>query len=122
MKIIQWLANPIIQIISFCIILVGSNYFGGPYGFFIYRASKEGDAFALVGAAGIIITLISLVVSYKMRSVVQFSGLVCMIISLAMFLSDKTAVAFRDILPLLTLLLFITVMIMVTRKTFFKSV
>ena len=122
MKIIQWLANPIIQIISFCIILVGSNDFGGPYGFFIYRASKEGDGFALVGAAGIIITLISLIVSYKIRSVVQFSGLVCMIISLAMFLSDKTTVAFRDILPLLTLLLFITVMIMVTRKTFFKSV
>ena len=122
MKIIEWLTNPIMQIICFCIILVGSNDFGGPYGFFIYRASKEGEGFALMGVVGIIITLISFIVSYKIRSIVQFSGLVCMIISLAMFLSNKTVVAFRDMLPLFTLLLFITVMIMVTRKTFFKAV
>lgn len=123
MKILQILSNPLAQIISFCIILVGSANFGGPYGFFLYRAGQEGYLFAIIGIAGIIITLISLFLQERSKLTLQFSGALLMIISLLVFFFSSqhfmNMYAFKDVLPLLTLFLFIAIIVLVTRQ-FFK--
>lgn len=118
MTIISLFSHPVTQIISFCIILVGSPYFGGPYGFFLYHAFLEVYPFAIIGVLAIGVTLISLF--FPARGYMQLAGLLLMIASLAVFfLSSQNfmnAAAIREVLPLLTLLLFITVAVLVTKK------
>jgi len=122
MKIIQILSGPAVQILSFCIILVGSPEFGGPYGFFLYHALLEAYVFAVIGVAGIIITALSFINNGKKVIVIQFIGALTMIASLLVFFfsSDHfmNMYAFTQIIPLLTLFLFIAIVALITRRFF----
>lgn len=119
MKFMQVLSNPLLQVISFSIILVGSPYFGGPYIFFIYRALLEGYTFAIIGIIAILVTLVSLFLPAK--GYIQLAGLALMIASLAVFfLSSQNftnASTLRELIPLLTFLLFVVVVVLVSKKT-----
>jgi hypothetical protein len=120
MKIITLLSHPVSQVISFCIILVGSPYFGGPYGYFIYNALFQKYWFAEVGAVGILLTLASLLISAQFHSLAQLIGLLFMILSLSIFfLSSKgqNAYSFYQWLPVLTLLLFLIIAVLVIKNT-----
>ncbi|SFQ30694.1 hypothetical protein SAMN05444277_108146 [Parafilimonas terrae] len=119
MKLTQLLSHPIIQIISFCIIIVGSANFGGPYGFFLYHAVQEGYIYAIIGIAGIVVTLVSLI-NKKNAITIQFIGVTLMVISLLVFFFSSehfmNMYAFKDVLPLLTLFLFIAIIALVVIK------
>lgn len=119
MKLIQIFSSPVVQIITFCIILVGSAEFGGPYGFFLYRAVQEGYLYAIAGIIGILITALSFSNNSR-NSVIQFSGLVLMVLSLLIFFFSSedfmNMYVFKQVLPLVTLLLFIMVVVAVTSK------
>jgi hypothetical protein len=119
MKFSQFLSHPLLQVISFCIILVGSPYFGGPYGFFIYRALLEGYTFAIIGITAILLTLLS--IFFPLRGYIQLVGLLLMIISLGVFfLSSQNfmnASTLKELIPLLSFLFFITVVVFVSKTT-----
>ena len=119
MKLTQLLSHPIIQVISFCIIIVGSPNFGGPYGFFLYHAVQEGYIYAIIGIAGIVITLTGLI-SKENAITIQFIGATLMVISLLVFFFSSehfmNMYAFKDVLPLLTLFLFIAIAALIIIK------
>lgn len=54
------LSHPLMQLFSFCIILVGSAYFGGPYIWFLYHAVQEVYAYAVFGWLALAITVASI--------------------------------------------------------------
>ena len=125
MKYLQILSHPVTQTISFCMVLVGSPYFGGPFGFFIYHSALEGYVYGIVGIVAIIITLVALLLKDKIGSYVQFSGLLLMLLSMGIFFFSSqhfiNADTFNEALPLLTLLLFLVVMVFVARKSILQS-
>ncbi|MBN8837164.1 MAG: hypothetical protein J0I09_07895 [Sphingobacteriia bacterium] len=118
MKIIQWLSHPLMQIISFCFLLVGSPYFGGPFIFFLYHAFFEAYAYALIGMVAIVVTLVSLFIPAK--GYLQLTGLILMVASLLVFFFSSqhfmNASVFREGAPLLTLVLFVMISIFVVKK------
>jgi hypothetical protein len=119
MKLMQLLSHPVIQIISFCIIIVGSANFGGPYGFFLYHAVQEGYVYAIIGIAGIVITIAS-IIGKENAITIQFIGAALMVISLLVFFFSSehfmNMYAFTDVLPLLTLFLFIAITALIVIK------
>jgi hypothetical protein len=114
------LGHPAMQLFSFCIILVGSAYFGGPYIFFLFHAVQEGYLYAIIGCAAIAITLASVFLRGKSSERLQFTGVALMVLSLLVFFFSSehfmNMYVYRQIVPLLTLVLFITVAVVVTRK------
>ena len=121
MKYLQILSHPVSQVISFCMVLVGSPYFGGPFGFFIYHSALEGFAYGLIGILAVVVTLTAVFVKNKLGSYIQFGGLLLMLISMGIFFFSSqhfiNADTFSQALPLLTLLLFLIVIILVIRNT-----
>lgn len=119
MKLIQILTNPLVQVISFCIILVGSPEFGGPFGFFIFHAAQEGYAFAIIGAIAIVLTLAPFIMT-RISSYLQISGSLLMVISFLLYIFSSThfrnVSTFHEIIPLATLLIFVIVIILVLQK------
>lgn len=117
--------HPIIQVLSFSVILVGSPHFGGPYVFFLYRGGIEGYLYALLGLLAIIVTIISCFLVKAKRAAIQSLGTFLMVASLVVFFFSSTnfmnMYAFRDLLPLVTLLVFFLIAIAVIRQ-FFKTV
>lgn len=114
------LTHPLIQAISFCILLVGSPDFGGPYGFFVYHSALEGYTYGVTGILAIVVTLVSLAVKSKTSVRMQLAGIALMLLSLGIFFFSSyqfiNASTFHDIVPLLTLLLFLTVLVLVIEK------
>lgn len=119
-QLIRILSFPLVQILSFCIILVGSPYFGGPYLYFVFGSFKEGYAYGILGMIGIVLTLISLFI--KARGYMQVAGLIIMIASLVVFFfasSWKNAkVTLLNLTALATLVLFMVVCAAVYIKIF----
>ena len=113
-------SHPLMQLLSFLIILVGSAYFGGPYGFFLYHAMQLGYIYAIIGCIAVVITLASVFMRGKAMDLMQFIGSILMVLSLLVFFFSSQHFinmhAFREIIPFLTLLLFVTVTVLVVRK------
>ena len=118
------LSHPVAQLFSFCILLVGSAYFGGPYIYFLWHAVQEFLAYAIFGWMGIIITICALFFQGRSNAVLQFIGGCVMVVSLLVFFFSAehfmNMYVFRQILPLITLGLFVAVMVFVVKK-FTKS-
>lgn len=108
------------QLASFCIILVGSAYFGGPYIWFLYHAVQELYSYAVFGWMAIVITLASVFMRGYGRTVMQFIGACLMVVSLLVFFFSSEGFmnmyVYRQLLPLLTLALFVAVIVFVFRK------
>lgn len=113
------LTHPVIQILSFSIILVGSPYFGGPFAYFVLGSFKEGYLFGILGVAGMLLTLVSLFL--KAKGYMQMGGLLLMLSSLAIFFFSSTwenaTITILNALALSTLLLFVMIAVLVTIKT-----
>ena len=118
MKWSNIITYPIIQVFSFCIILISGPYFGGPYGFYLYHAVQEGLAFAITGLLGIVLCLLSLVI-YK--TALQLTGTLLMLLSLAIYFWPphwhNSSGTFQEPVPLLTLLLFLIISALFIIKT-----
>jgi hypothetical protein len=118
--ILKILRHPLMQLFSFCIVLVGSPSFGGPYILFLYHGVQEVLAYAIFGWMGIALTCSSLMVSGRGMAVLQFIGLCVMLVSLVVFVFSgehfMNIWVWRQIVPLLTLGLFGVVAGIVVRK------
>lgn len=117
-QLIAILTHPVIQILSFSIILVGSPYFGGPFAYFVFGSFKEGYLFGILGIVGMLLTLVSLFL--KAKGYIQMGGLLLMLSSLAIFFFSSTwtnaAITLTNTIALITLLLFILVGMLITLK------
>lgn len=116
------LEHPLTQLLSFSIVLVGSAYFGGPFIWFIYHAVQEMLLYAIVGSIALVITFASVFIGGTKRVLIQFIGACLMVLSLLIFFFSSqhfmNMYVYRQALPVLTLLLFMTVIVFVTRKQF----
>lgn len=116
--LVNFLSYPLTQVLSFCIILVGSPYFGGPYLFFVYGSFKEAYVYGILGMLGIVVTLVSLFA--PVRGYMQVAGNMLMILSLAVFFFSSTwtnaTVTLYSIPALMTLLLFVLISILVAYR------
>lgn len=121
MKLAQVLSHPVVQIISFCIILISGPYFGGPYGFYLFHAVQEGYAFAIVGVLAIIVTLLS---AFVYRPTLQLSGTALMLASLAIYFTPphgkNSYDGFVQVVPLITMALFVIIIILVVQRNILK--
>lgn len=120
MTIVKILGHPVMQLFSFCIILVGSAYFGGPFIFFLFNAVQEAYVYAIIGWMGLTATLASLFLRGRGMLVMQFIGIVLMVASLLVFFFSAqhfmNMYVYRQVVPLLTLGLFVAVTCVVVRK------
>lgn len=116
------LEHPLTQLLSFSILLVGSAYFGGPFIWFIYHAVQEMLLYAIIGSTALVITFVSIFIGGNKRVLIQFIGACLMVLSLLIFFFSSehfmNMYVYRQVLPVLTLLLFITVVVIVTQKQF----
>lgn len=117
-------SHPALQLLSFAFLLVGSAYYGGPYIFFLYHGVQEVLSYAIVGWMGIVITTAGLFFSGRSQAVLQFIGLCVMAVSLLVFIFSAERLmniwVWRQLVPLLTLLVFIAICVLVIKK-FIKS-
>lgn len=109
--LVKILSHPLAQCLSFCFILTGSPYFGGPYVYFLYHAVQEKLLYAVTGWAGITCTLLSLLPG--LRRQLQLAGLGLMAGSLLLLAFSSQGFmaiyAWTDLVPALSLLLFISI-------------
>ncbi|MES2329260.1 MAG: hypothetical protein V4539_06620 [Bacteroidota bacterium] len=108
-------SHPILQLISFSIIMIGGEIFASPYLWYVRYGSADGQAFGITGVVAMITTLISIVVK---RFRVQLWGLILMWVSLIVFFcqSHNKAGLFEFPITEVTLSLFIAVSVCVVLK------
>ncbi len=120
MMLLKISGHPLMQLFSFCILLVGSAYFGGPYIFFLYHAVQELLAYAIFGWMAIVLTVCALFFTGRGEAVLQFIGVVLMVVSLLVFIFSAEHMmniyVWRQLIPLLTLALFAFMAGIVVRK------
>lgn len=118
-NLFSFLTHPIIQILSFSWILVGSPYFGGPYLFFVVGAATQFEWFGVLGVAGVFLLAFCL---FFNRRLLQLAGSICCIFSIALFFFnssyDNALVTIEDWLALLTLILFVLIHTLTLYKLF----
>ncbi|MES2331319.1 MAG: hypothetical protein V4539_17075 [Bacteroidota bacterium] len=111
------LSHPILQLVSFLLIVIGGQVFAAPYGWIIRYAAVTGEFFAIVGIVAIVLVLASV---FRARFVLQLSGLTAMWVSLIAFYGQTKPEArdymFGTPLTVITLLLFVIVSIFIILK------
>ncbi len=118
----QVITSPIMLLLSFSIILVGSPNFGGPYLLFLIGSISQGLLYGIVGIIGIALALLG--AFFPNKRVILLS--IClMIISLTIhFIGapyDNFTVTFFDVIPLITVLLFCSISAAIVIKAFSKQ-
>ncbi|MES2331162.1 MAG: hypothetical protein V4539_16275 [Bacteroidota bacterium] len=117
MKPLQFFSHPLMQLFSFSIIMVGSSNFGGPFIYFVFFATAQGYGYAVTGMLGIALTIVSTVMRANRSLNVQLSGLGLMCLSFGWFvIGNRARAGMRDVLPFLTILLFVGVCVAVVTK------
>ncbi|HWB27698.1 MAG TPA: hypothetical protein VG738_19620 [Chitinophagaceae bacterium] len=118
--VVKILSYPLLQLFAFCILLVGSPYFGGPYIFFLYHGVQEILAYAVIGWMAAAMAVCAVFFSGRGAAVLQFISAILMFVSLVVFIFSSghfmNIYVWRQFVPILTLLLFLGVMILVVRK------
>ncbi|MDB5229623.1 MAG: hypothetical protein JWN76_428 [Chitinophagaceae bacterium] len=117
MKPISILSHPIIQFISFCVILIIGREWGAPYAWYVLFALRAGMTFSVLGVAGIVLTLVCI---FVLRRYLQLPALFLMWASLIAFLSqlnlpNRLTVTMQP-LALVTILFFSTITFFVIYK------
>ncbi|HCL06437.1 MAG TPA: hypothetical protein DHW64_10960 [Chitinophagaceae bacterium] len=113
------LTHPIIQILSFNWILVGSPYFGGPYLFFVVGAATQFEWFAVLGVAGVFLLAVCV---FLKNWLLQIAGSICCLSSIAIFFFNSSyenaLITLGDWLALLTLVFFVLIHTLTLYKLF----
>ena len=111
------LTSPIVQIIVFSWILVGSDYFGGFYLYFLVGGLSGGEAYAITGCLGIAVLAVQ---QFYSKKILQVIGTTCLIGSLLLFyfghVNGPKQISFTEILPLLSLISFCVIQALVLLK------
>ena len=119
MKAIRIITNPIIVLISFLLILISGEHWGGFYILYLILALPHGGTHALLGLVGIIALSLAMYARYHRRdgndlrtsSLISLGGVLFMAGSLLSFFMQKGGEynyqTFTQIVPLLSLIIFI---------------
>jgi hypothetical protein len=105
----KFLTHPLTQIISFCLVIVGSDHYGAPFIVFLYHAVLELYLYAIVGWLALVVSSVALL-SLPRKRTIQLIGLCLMICSLLIFFIGgkfNNAYSFNDLIPSITLLIFV---------------
>ncbi len=117
----KFLAHPVTQVLSFCIVLINGDVVGFPYIVYVYHASLQFIPYGILGADGMVLTLCSLIGHHRG---VQLAGLLLMWVSLAVFFYkslQNVSGTFTTPLCLLLLVLFVVVSAAVVTRTISKT-
>ena len=115
MKILNVLTHPFVLIISFLLILISGQHFGGFYFMYLLFALPHGGMHAIFGFTGILMILSSYykfkrMRQYRIESVLNIAGLLFLLSSIFFFFyNDKKGYnyqTFDQIVPILSLVLF----------------
>ncbi len=117
------MTHPFLQCLSFCIILINGQVFAAPYGWYIRYAMPDGEWFAYIGAAGILVTAISI---FGLRKILQGTGLLLMWLSLILFIAQTTHAMRSQLVdgpfaPITYLLFVVVTVLIVTNYIKWKS-
>lgn len=110
------ISHPVMQLISFSIIMIDGEIFAEPYLWYVRYASVDGQVFAIIGVIAMILTVVSIAVR---RFRLQLLSLALMWLSLIIFFiqAHNKADMFQFPITELTLLLFIAVSVSVVIKS-----
>ena len=115
MKILNILTHPVVLIISFLLILISGQHFGGFYLIYLLFALPHGGIHAIFGFTGILIILFSYykfkgIRQYRIESFLNIAGLLFLLCSIFFFFyNDKQGYnyqTFDQVVPLISLVLF----------------
>lgn len=112
----KFLTNPLTQIASFCIILISGDAFGGPYAMYLYHAALSLIPYGTIGVIAILLTFAGFL---PRLAWLQLAGLLCMWASFIIFFYNSmqnVTNTFKEVLPLLTIILFIVINASVIKK------
>lgn len=109
------MSHPVMQLISFSIIMIDGEIFAAPYLWYVRYASTDGQLFAIVGVIAMLVSLVSIFVR---RYLLQLAGLALMWLSLLIFFfqAHNKAGMFQFPITELSLLLFLAVSVSVLIK------
>ena len=115
MKALKYLTHPTILIISFLLILISGEQFGGFYLLYILLALPHGGIHAILATLGIIILIYSNYkykrqFSFLIEPILNITGAILLILSLGLFFNNDLRHynygTFFQIIPIITLTLF----------------
>ena len=115
MKALKYLTHPTVLIISFLLILISGEHFGGFYLLYILLALPHGGIHGILATLGLIILIYSNYkykrqFSFLIEPILNITGAILLILSLALFFNNDIEHynygTFFQIIPIITLALF----------------
>ena len=115
MKAINIITHPYLLIISFLLLLISGQHFGGFYMLYLLMALPHGGIHALFAVAGIAILIVGQIIlkpgrKHQVEPVLNIVGVICLLVSIVLFFyNDKQKYnydTFDQTVPLITLSLF----------------
>lgn len=115
MKTFKTLTHPALLIVSFLLLLISGQHFGGFYLLYLLLGLPKGGLHTLIAVMGIIFLVFaylkySRAKKYKIESVINIAGASCLILSLIIFFyndrTDYNSGTFSQVVPLITFMLF----------------
>ena len=115
MKALKYLTHPTVLIISFLLILISGEQFGGFYLLYILLALPHGGIHGILATLGLIILIYSNYkykrqFSFLIEPILNITGAILLILSLALFFNNDIEHynygTFFQIIPIITLALF----------------
>jgi hypothetical protein len=116
----KFITNPITLIVSFLIILISGQQFGGFYLLYLFLGLSHGAAYAIAGILGTVLLILSSLLTKdgsksRVNLLVNLPGVVLLWLSLLLFFyNDKrnyNASTFSQLIPQILLLFFLLVSI-----------
>jgi hypothetical protein len=113
MKALNFFTHPIILIVSFLIIMISGEHFGGFYALYILLALPHGGPHSVLALLGIMLLILSNATNNKRgltRNLLNVFGAILLVLSVIVFFyTDKEGYNYRTFyqtIPVITLLLF----------------
>jgi hypothetical protein len=113
MKALNFFTHPIILIVSFLIIMISGEHFGGFYALYILLALPHGGPHSVLALLGIMLLILSNATNNKrglIRNLLNVFGSILLVLSIVVFFYiDKEGYnygTFYQTIPVITLLLF----------------
>ncbi|MCW3074585.1 MAG: hypothetical protein JWP69_1654 [Flaviaesturariibacter sp.] len=127
MKALNFFGHPIFLSISFLLLLISGEAFGGPYLLYLILGTSHGAFYSLTGLAGILFTVASLKASKDgVTTILVLVGVLLMTVSLYLFFTGErlhyNRASFEQTLPVLSFGLFALSVLCTLIKTVFAAV
>ena len=112
----KFLGNPIVVVISFLVILISGEQFGGFYLMYLFIGLSHGAVYSIAGIVGIALLLLNILQSKNAnrsgpKALINVAGTLSLWLSLFLFFyndkSDYNISTFQELVPQLLMLIFI---------------